>query len=91
LAQAAIQSDMNIPVAPLDTQPPTAPANLTATNSTLQVALTWTASTDNVGVTQYNVYRSTTSGFTANASSKIGVSTTTSYNDNVAAAPTITS
>ncbi len=41
-----------------DTEPPTAPANLNATNITLNsLTLNWTASTDNVGVTGYDVYR----------------------------------
>ena len=41
-----------------DTQPPTAPANLTATlNGDGQVQLSWSAATDNVGVVGYDVYR----------------------------------
>ncbi|KAA2266558.1 glycosyl hydrolase [Solihabitans fulvus] len=41
-----------------DTQPPTAPTNLAVTTPTSgQVALTWGASTDNVGVTSYAIYR----------------------------------
>lgn len=41
-----------------DTVPPTAPTGLTAGNVTeTTIALTWTASTDNVGVTDYDVYR----------------------------------
>ncbi len=42
-----------------DTQPPTVPSGLTATpsSSTPQVNLGWNASTDNVGVTGYTVYR----------------------------------
>ena len=44
-----------------DTQPPTAPANLTVSNVTATGAtLTWTASTDNVGVAGYTVYAGTT-------------------------------
>ncbi len=44
-----------------DTQAPTAPANLVASNIAQTTAtLTWTASTDNVGVTGYNVYSGTT-------------------------------
>jgi hypothetical protein len=40
-----------------DTQPPTAPANLAFTESTPgQVVLTWGASSDNVGVTGYDIY-----------------------------------
>ena len=41
-----------------DTQPPTAPANLTATASgATQVDLGWQASTDNTGVSGYTIYR----------------------------------
>ncbi|ETK35490.1 discoidin domain-containing protein [Microbispora sp. ATCC PTA-5024] len=40
-----------------DTQAPTAPGNLAYTEQTAgQIKLTWTASTDNVGVTGYDVY-----------------------------------
>jgi chitodextrinase len=56
-----------------DTQPPTAPTNLSATApSPLRVDLTWTASTDNVGVTRYRVYRNGT---------QIATPTTASYSD----------
>src|ERR1700719_2620511 len=41
-----------------DTTPPTAPTNLAATAaSSSQINLSWTASTDNVGVTGYKVER----------------------------------
>ena len=41
-----------------DTEPPTTPSGLTATAvSPTQVNLSWTASSDNVGVTGYRVYR----------------------------------
>lgn len=41
-----------------DTTPPSVPANLTATAaSTSQINLSWTASTDNVGVAGYDIYR----------------------------------
>jgi hypothetical protein len=47
------------PISGADTQPPTAPSNLTATAiSGSQINLSWTASTDNVGVTGYRVERS---------------------------------
>jgi chitodextrinase len=43
-----------------DTTPPSAPTGLTATATTsTSVSLGWTASTDNVGVTGYRVYRGT--------------------------------
>ena len=42
----------------LDTQPPTAPTNLAATViGPYQIDLSWTASTDNVGVAGYRIYR----------------------------------
>ena len=68
-----------------DTQPPTAPANLTATGSNGKATLSWTAATDNVGVAKYSVYRSTTSGFTPDLTNRIGQSTTTGYTDTLAA------
>ena len=62
-----------------DTTPPTAPSGLTATLSGSQVNLSWTASTDNVGVTGYLVERCQGSGCTTFA--QIGTSTTTTYSD----------
>lgn len=48
---------------PVDTQPPTQPANLSATVvGTSAIDLTWTASTDNVGVAGYYVYQSVSGG-----------------------------
>ncbi|MGE5528005.1 MAG: family 20 glycosylhydrolase [Patescibacteria group bacterium] len=56
-----------------DTQAPTAPTNLEATAvSSSQINLTWTASTDNVGVTGYQVFRNGV---------QVGTSATTSYSD----------
>ncbi|MDD3180673.1 MAG: Ig-like domain-containing protein [Opitutaceae bacterium] len=40
-----------------DTNPPTAPTSLAATTTTTSVTLTWMASTDNLGVAGYMVYR----------------------------------
>jgi chitodextrinase len=41
-----------------DTQPPSAPSNLTSSNvGSTSLTLNWNASTDNVGVTNYNIYR----------------------------------
>ena len=43
---------------PFDDEAPTAPADLTAqVASQSRVDLSWTASTDNVGVTNYEIYR----------------------------------
>jgi len=45
----------------VDTEAPTVPTNLTSENiSTTTVDLSWTASTDNVGVTAYDVYQDAT-------------------------------
>jgi fibronectin type 3 domain-containing protein len=70
---------------PPDTTPPTAPTNVTATSAIGSVSLSWTASTDDVGVVRYNVYRSTTSGFTPSSGNLIGTSVTASYTDSVTA------
>jgi endonuclease I len=44
-----------------DTQAPTTPTNLAvATKTATSVSLSWTASTDNIGVTAYNVYMNNT-------------------------------
>jgi hypothetical protein len=77
----SVASFVRFPASWEDTQAPTAPSGLTATPSTGQVALSWTAATDNVAVTKYDVYRSTTSGFTPGAGNLIGTSATTSYTD----------
>jgi parallel beta-helix repeat protein len=46
------------PPVPLDNEPPSVPANLRTTNLTYStVDLAWDASTDNVGVTSYTIYR----------------------------------
>ncbi|AJE43490.1 carbohydrate binding domain-containing protein [Streptomyces nodosus] len=65
-----------------DTQAPTAPGNLTSTGKTsTSVSLSWSASSDNVGVTAYDVYSGanrvlSVSGTTATVS---GLSPSTSY------------
>ncbi|CAG0935327.1 Endoglucanase C [Thermoflexales bacterium] len=47
--------------AAVDTQPPTVPTNLASpSQTTTSINLSWTASTDNVGVTGYDIYRGTT-------------------------------
>ncbi|MGB7281134.1 MAG: fibronectin type III domain-containing protein [Candidatus Acidiferrum sp.] len=63
-----------------DTTPPTAPTNLTATAaSSTQINLAWTASTDNVGVTEYKVERCSGAGCTNFA--QIATPTATSFNN----------
>ncbi|MFC4585202.1 GH12 family glycosyl hydrolase domain-containing protein [Sphaerisporangium corydalis] len=71
-----------------DVTPPSAPANLTASNVTSSgVGLAWSASSDAVGVTGYDVYRGstvvgTTSGTTYNVT---GLAASTSYTFSVRA------
>src|SRR6266446_866464 len=78
LTAAQVQADLNTPISQ-DTQPPTAPTNLTATASGNTIALNWTASTDNVGVSGYRVERQDP-GSTSFV--QIGTTTTaTTYND----------
>ncbi len=61
-----------------DTQAPTAPTNLTASNITSGGAdLSWTAATDNVGVTEYDVFMSQAGGSFTQIGSTNG--TTTSF------------
>ncbi|HEX5988995.1 MAG TPA: LamG-like jellyroll fold domain-containing protein [Solirubrobacterales bacterium] len=69
---------------PADTTPPTAPGNLKAVGAIGKVSLSWDASTDAVGVTGYEVYRSTSSGFTPGSANRIATPSGTSYVDNVA-------
>jgi chitodextrinase len=63
-----------------DTTPPTTPSNLAATViDSAQVNLTWSASTDNVGVTGYKVFRN---------GSQIATAATSSFADTTVAAST---
>ncbi|MFG2078717.1 LamG-like jellyroll fold domain-containing protein [Nonomuraea maritima] len=88
---AEIQTDMNTPLgepqAP-DTQAPTAPGSLTATGGPNSASLTWTAATDNVGVTGYMIHRSTTPGFTPSGTNQVGSAQGTSFLDSGLAAGT---
>jgi len=84
LSPTDVQSDMTTPVSTLtapDTTPPSAPGTLNATGGAGQVSLSWGAATDDVGVTKYDVYRSTTPGFTPDASNRIAQPAGTSYTD----------
>jgi hypothetical protein len=88
LSATEIGADMNAAIgsgAPTDSLPPSPPANLKATGSLGKVSLGWDASTDNVGVNGYEVYRSTTAGFTPAAANRIAVTTATGYVDTTAA------
>ncbi len=65
-----------------DTQPPSAPQKLSVTGSSqTSISVSWSASTDNVGVSGYDLYRNGTSIGTASATSRTFSSLTcgTSY------------
>ena len=65
---------------PPDTTPPTAPTSLVTTvASSSQINLSWTASTDNVGVTGYKVERC--QGAACSNFAQIATPTATSFND----------
>jgi hypothetical protein len=67
-------STIEIRPAASDTTPPTVPANLTAAaNSSNQVSLSWSPSTDNVGVAGYYVFRN---------GARVATTTSTTYLDN---------
>jgi hypothetical protein len=70
---------VRLPAAYEDSVAPSAPANVGAVAGTGSASLTWSASTDNVGVAGYNVYRSTVSGFAPSAANLIGQSPTNSF------------
>ncbi|NOQ27947.1 MAG: T9SS type A sorting domain-containing protein [Bacteroidales bacterium] len=76
--------DYNITIGSVtpDTEAPTAPTNLTSSNITeTTVTLNWTASTDNIGVTGYDVYRNgSLLASTANTTYNVtGLTESTSY------------
>ncbi len=66
---------------PADTIAPSAPTGVSATVTGNSVALSWSASTDNVGVTGYSVYRGLTASFAPDASTKLADVSTTSFTD----------
>ncbi|HZB48550.1 MAG TPA: glycoside hydrolase family 18 chitinase [Mycobacteriales bacterium] len=71
-----------------DTTPPSVPGGLRSTGVTSSsVSLAWTASTDNVGVTGYDVYRGTTrvSTVTGTSATVTGLAASTAYSFSVAA------
>jgi Concanavalin A-like lectin/glucanases superfamily len=89
LTAAQIQTDEATSVNPQgpDTTPPSQPGTLTATTiSGSEVDLSWGASTDNVGVTGYDVERC--SGTSCTTFTQIGTVTGTTYKDTTVSALT---
>ena len=75
------------PPPPPDTSPPSVPTGLTATGMVSGVSLSWTASTDNVGVAGYRIYRNGSLVATSQATSYLdsGLSPQTTYTYSVSA------
>ena len=72
---ASNNASVTTPAQP-DTTPPSAPANLSATaHASSQIDLSWLASTDNIAVTGYDVYRSVS----GSPAVRIATVTTTSF------------
>jgi fibronectin type 3 domain-containing protein len=67
--------------ATVDNAVPSTPASLTASVVGTTVSLSWPASTDNIGVTGYNIFRHTVSG---GPYTKITTSVATSYTESLA-------
>ncbi|MGW5578439.1 PQQ-dependent sugar dehydrogenase [Micromonospora chokoriensis] len=57
VSQASATVSITPPPCQADTQPPTAPQQLTGSASGTTVTLRWTASTDNIGVRAYDIHR----------------------------------
>ena len=79
---------VNISGGSVDTQAPTTPSNLSTSNITLTtVDLSWTASTDNVGVTAYEIFQGTSSlgEVTGTTASITGLTAATTYTFSVKA------
>ena len=64
-----------------DTNAPSTPAGLAGSVVGGNVNLSWSASTDDVGVVRYNVHRATSAGFTPSAGNRIAQPTATNYAD----------
>ncbi|WP_431605609.1 PQQ-dependent sugar dehydrogenase [Amycolatopsis melonis] len=84
VSQASPTVTVTVPQCQSDTQPPTTPTGVTATASGTTVTVRWTASTDNVGVTGYEVLRDgtvagSTSGAAATSFTDSGLAPNTRY------------
>jgi lysophospholipase L1-like esterase len=80
---------LNGATSPPDTQAPSTPGTPSPTTTCNSVSLTWAASTDNFGVSQYRVERAT--GATSTSFTQVGTPTTNSFTDTGRAASTASS
>jgi chitodextrinase len=85
---SAATAALNVTTLALDTTPPSAPTSLTASSITSSSAVvSWTASTDNVAVTGYDVYNGTAlfTSVTTTSATLSGLAPKTSYSITVKA------
>ena len=76
-----------VPACPNDTQPPTTPGSPAVSAATAStISLIWAASTDNLGVLEYDIWRAP--GASGGTFGQVGTSTTTSFTDTGLAAGT---
>ncbi len=84
VSQASPTVPVAVPQCQADTEPPTTPTRVRATASGTTVTVRWTAATDNVGVTAYEVLRNgaaagSTSGATSTSFTDSGLTANTRY------------
>ncbi len=77
VSQASSTVFITPPQCQTDSQPPTTPGTPTATVSGTTVTLTWGASSDNVGVRTYEIYRSSAGTSGSQVATKVGTVTGT--------------
>jgi fibronectin type 3 domain-containing protein len=77
----SVASFVRFPAPYEDTTAPSAPTGLSASGGLGKATLSWTAASDEVGVTGYNVHRSTVASFTPSAANRVGQTATTSFLD----------
>ena len=77
----AASAEAAVTISAPDTTAPSVPSAPTVAVSGTSAQLTWTASTDDVGVTGYDVHRGTTAGFAVDAASRIASVSTPAYTD----------
>jgi hypothetical protein len=82
---ATTSTGVSVTASNVDNVAPTAPSGLTATGGKRKITLSWTASTDNVGVTGYRVFRAASA---AGPFSQIATTTGTTYTDSLATGTT---
>ncbi len=71
---------VHFPTAVSDTTPPSAPSSLAGLGGVGTVSLSWSPATDDIGVSNYNVHRSTIPGFAPSAANLIAQTALTSLN-----------